>query len=56
MGQAIGNALGLGTKFMGRDEVRQNYPYEDGLSLYDQIIQDGHRRDGEKVIGQTSRI
>lgn len=43
-GQAIGDALGLGTEFMDRDEVKRNYPYENGLSSYDQIIQDSHRK------------
>lgn len=39
-GQAIGDALGLGSEFMSKDEVLKSYP--GGLKNYDQIIQVHH--------------
>ena len=41
-GQAIGDALGLGTEFM--DDYDMAWKYPNGLTLYSEIYQDRHRR------------
>lgn len=40
-GQAIGDALGLASEFMTREEVLQHYP--SGINSYNDIIRDRHR-------------
>lgn len=40
-GQAVGDALGLGTEFLSKSEVAEYYPQ--GLHHYTDIVQDGHR-------------
>ncbi len=45
-GQAVGDALGLGTEFMSRDKVVRNYPNR--LTLYIPIIKDRRRRRWEQ--------
>ena len=41
LGQAIGDALGLATEFMTKDQIAQLYP--NGIHGYDDIHQDAHR-------------
>ncbi len=45
-GQAIGDALGLGTEFM--DDYDMAWKYPNGLTHYSEIFQDHHRRRWEK--------
>ncbi|HLS70835.1 MAG TPA: ADP-ribosylglycohydrolase family protein [Chitinophagaceae bacterium] len=40
-GQAIGDALGLGTEFLNKKTIQEYYP--NGLNEYAQIVQDKHR-------------
>ena len=41
-GQALGDALGLGTEFMTDEDIAWKYPH--GLQHYKQIYQDRHRK------------
>lgn len=41
-GQAIGDAFGLGTEFLNREQIREYYP--NGLTNYNQFVLDDHRR------------
>lgn len=41
-GQAIGDALGLGTEFLNKKQIAEYYP--NGLIEYSQIVQDKHRK------------
>ena len=45
-GQAIGDALGLGTEFMTDEDMAWKYP--NGISHYSEIFQDRHRRKWKK--------
>ncbi|MDR2641360.1 MAG: ADP-ribosylglycohydrolase family protein [Planctomycetaceae bacterium] len=40
-GEAIGDAMGLGSEFLSKERVRQYYP--DGLTSYNQFVRDKHR-------------
>ena len=45
-GQAIGDALGLGTEFMNDEDIAKYYPH--GLRHYSDIVQDRHRHRWKK--------
>ena len=46
-GQAIGDAIGLATEYMTKQQVEQNYP-DINLFNYDDIVQDYHRKTWKK--------
>lgn len=41
-GQAVGDALGLCSEFLSREDVKAIYP--EGLARYEQSFQDAHRK------------
>ena len=54
LGQAIGDAQGLATEFMTKNQIAQLYP--NGIHSYDDIHQMRIDLDGLKVPGQTIQI
>ena len=50
-GQAIGDALGLGTEFMTDEDMARNYP--NGITHYCDIFQDRHRKTSQRVLNMA---